>query len=559
MNILIYTGNHHTRFSYAGWQAHGGVGVVNQTMKMAQVFAAKGHAVTVSGDVATEDADGIAFRHTDDLPEGAHYETVVAVNYAHFMLALDARKIIWDTAILQLHHPDPFVWWQGEEMEGGAEACFRDDRLTWVVALSDAHARQVSSNNPYAGRKLRIIGNALDPADWPARPVETVPGRFVFASSDRGALSTLLDIWPRVREAKPGATLRIAPPWTGDADDAPERVEADGVTWLCSLPPARLHEEIAAAEYWLNPSSHEEEYGLQALEMMRGGVRIVSTAGGHLADLLEERAAIVPEEEAGIAETTMATFLRYDADPVYPAQYTADAKAFAEAQTWDARYEEWMTLIGTRPKPKVLHPELFTYHEDKEAWEKRFLTYAARTKEWELVVDEPFDNCFSLPLFTPEFCRMIREEAEHAESWTTKRHENFPTTDLLLQVIDMNDIYNAVLDDYVVPCAKALWHLRGHDWDTMRRETFLARYTAQAQGHLSLHHDDSDITCLIQLSDLDEYEGGGTYFARQKQVVKSPIGYASIHPGNITHRHGGRAISSGLRYILVSFLKRPQG
>ena len=86
--------------------------------------------------------------------------------------------------------------------------------------------------------------------------------------------------------------------------------------------------------------------------------------------------------------------------------------------------------------------------------------------------------------------------------------------------------------------------------------TFLAKYTASAQGHLSLHHDNSDLTCLIQLSSMDEYEGGGTYFKRQKKLVKNGMGWATLHPGNITHRHGGRAISKGVRYILVSFITR---
>jgi len=72
---------------------------------------------------------------------------------------------------------------------------------------------------------------------------------------------------------------------------------------------------------------------------------------------------------------------------------------------------------------------------------------------------------------------------------------------------------------------------------------------------INVIHDRADITCLIQLSDLDEYEGGGTWFRRQKQLVKSPIGYATLHPGNITHKHGARATTKGTRYIVVSFME----
>ena len=52
---------------------------------------------------------------------------------------------------------------------------------------------------------------------------------------------------------------------------------------------------------------------------------------------------------------------------------------------------------------KRKHPELYSYWDDPEEWKMRFISYSARTKEWDLIVDEPFDNCFSMPLFTQEF------------------------------------------------------------------------------------------------------------------------------------------------------------
>ena len=551
MKILVYTGNHYERFVFSEWKQHGGDGVCNQTVEMAQVFARRNHDVTVSGDVTTETHDGVKFIGTDDLEFGTHYDLVIAVSYLHYIAELDDRGITWDKSIFQLHYPDPSEWWRGQLLEGGGERYFRDDRMTWVVALSESHARAVSKNNPYATRKTRIIGNAIDPAEWGT--ATRTPGKFIFCSKDARALDTLLSIWPKLREADARSSLVVATPYTGNEEEVHEHPEMDGVTYLGSLSPARLREEIQSAEYWVNPSEHAEEYCLTALEMMMGGVKIVSTGFGNLRTLLPGHGAIVEVEDGDIATSTLRTVLEYRADPKRAEANAERASDFAGSQTWDARYDDWMALIESTPKPAVRHPELFSYFDDKAAWKKRFLSYAARTKEWELVAEEPFDSCFTLPLFTDEFCRMIREEAEHAESWTTDRHAHYPTTDLVLQVIGMEDIYREIISEYIVPCARTLWRL-DNQWNRIRAETFLAKYTADAQGHLALHHDDSDITCLIQLSDLDEYEGGGTFFSRQKKVVKNGIGHATIHPGQITHRHGGRAISKGTRYIMVSFI-----
>ena len=151
--------------------------------------------------------------------------------------------------------------------------------------------------------------------------------------------------------------------------------------------------------------------------------------------------------------------------------------------------------------------------------------------------------------------RKNKRRNEHADSWTTDRHEFYPTTDMLLEVLDFTDIYYEVLKEYVMPASIFLYNLSSSGWDTMTTEDFLAKYVPTAQGHLALHHDSSDITALVTLSNFDEYEGGGTYFSHQKKLIKEQQGYVSIHP-NITHRHGARATTKGTRYIIVSFMKQ---
>ena len=73
------------------------------------------------------------------------------------------------------------------------------------------------------------------------------------------------------------------------------------------------------------------------------------------------------------------------------------------------------------------------------------------------------------------------------------------------------------------------------------------------QQNLSPHHDSSTYTVNIALN--DEYEGGGCRFIRQDvKLLNQKISYSSIHPGRLTHYHEGLPITSGKRYILVSFI-----
>ena len=188
-----------------------------------------------------------------------------------------------------------------------------------------------------------------------------------------------------------------------------------------------------------------------------------------------------------------------------------------------------------------------------EEWKQTYLDPIIQQGEWDLIVDHLGDEVYEFPLFTKRFCDEIIAMTEELDNWTYSRHEHYPTTDVLLQDIGMNEIYNRVLDEVIRPLAIHIWKLEGKSWNKVNSENFLARYLPDAQSHLSLHHDHSHLSLVLKLN--DEFDGGGTYFPKYG-LLSNPerVGTATLHPGQITHRHGARPIYSGRRYITVSFI-----
>lgn len=199
------------------------------------------------------------------------------------------------------------------------------------------------------------------------------------------------------------------------------------------------------------------------------------------------------------------------------------------------------------------------YFPDTEGWRDKYLSPVIKTKDWDLIADElgkrGHTSIFTSHLFTKAFCDEIIDLAEKSGKWTQKRHEFYPTTDMLLEEIGMSKIYEAVLKEYMYPMGLHLWELDGKTWEVKNlfSESFLIKYEPNKQAHLSFHHDFSLLTTLVTLN--EAYEGGGTYFKRQKICVKPNTGTVCLHPGNITHKHGARPVVSGLRYTIVSFIK----
>lgn len=196
------------------------------------------------------------------------------------------------------------------------------------------------------------------------------------------------------------------------------------------------------------------------------------------------------------------------------------------------------------------------YFGNEGAWVKKYVSPVIRTKEWELIADEVgvkgHTNVFTTQFFNKNFCEEIIQLAEDSGKWTHKRHEFYPTTDMLIDAIGMEKIYEALLSEYIYPWAIDAWDLEGKTWKALSSESFIIKYIPNQQAHLSFHHDHSLVTNLLTLN--NDFEGGGTMFKRQKLCVKGDVGGTFLHPGNITHKHGARPITSGLRYVIVSFI-----
>ena len=159
------------------------------------------------------------------------------------------------------------------------------------------------------------------------------------------------------------------------------------------------------------------------------------------------------------------------------------------------------------------------------------------------------------PLFKEQFCKDLIELCETEGEWTVDRHEFYPTTDMLISQVWMNEIYARVLNEFVRPLGIWAYGLEGKSWDNLRDESFIIRYKSDEQSHLSLHHDYSNITTLVNLNP-GEFKGGGTYFPKYKlNVNPTEMGVMTLHPGNITHKHGARPVTEGTRYVVVSFIK----
>ena len=201
---------------------------------------------------------------------------VVHLHLAPASLAFAARGASIAAFLCGVEAWKPLTWIQRTALD-------RADRL---LAIS-AHTRQrfLDANPHFARRTIDVChpgieaGAAVTPAAG-AVPSVLIVGRMAADEQYKGH-DELIDVWPDIVAAVPGATLRIA----GDGDDR-SRLErkaatlglAQQVVFLGRVDEAALQREYASCSVFAMPS-RDEGFGFVFVEAMRAGRPCVGADG----------------------------------------------------------------------------------------------------------------------------------------------------------------------------------------------------------------------------------------------------------------------------------------
>lgn len=334
-------------------------------VKLAEAFAAEGsYDVTVfcncSGEEAPERVAGVAYLHLTqyDAWSRAHpVDTLIVSRYMHFFLEFEprARRVIaW------LHDLAPHYLWEGRALPAMGAPFFANvlPRIDRIVCLSPWHRdalvewlaqQRVSADAvALASTRIDVVGDGLDPRNFPAEPIARVPGRFVFCSDPARGLSPLLAIFAAVRAGVPECTLHIH--WSHLSEEhAAEVARTPGAAFLGKLPQAGLARALAAAELMVYPNVMHETYCMTALEAQAAGCVVVCRDFSGLRTTVGDDCGVKlagSAIDADWQQRATAAVLALLADRPRLHAMSARAVAWARPQTWDERVaQHWLPRV----------------------------------------------------------------------------------------------------------------------------------------------------------------------------------------------------------------------
>ena len=195
------------------------------------------------------------------------------------------------------------------------------------------------------------------------------------------------------------------------------------------------------------------------------------------------------------------------------------------------------------------------YNSNKLLWEKKYLDSSFNTN---IIMKEIGNNISKVKIFSETFCEEIikltnnKGWSKGGESYFDKRlggKESHPTQDIHLNEIELQDMWKWIVDNYI---SKLVWNKYKYSTKNINI-SFVVKYDMEGQKSLRNHHDSSTYTINICLN--KDFEGGGCHFIKDDlKIINKDIGTMILHPGKLTHYHSGLPITSGKRFILVSFI-----
>ena len=176
--------------------------------------------------------------------------------------------------------------------------------------------------------------------------------------------------------------------------------------------------------------------------------------------------------------------------------------------------------------------------------------------------DDNFCHVTSGPIFSTEECQAIISEAEENTEVQWQAHEQYykeyKITRNVNEMPKTKEFFGRACIERIFPLLQKMYPsvcpqtADGHRDFRVFSAKVLRYDSSRGDDYLGTHHDGSLLTFLVGLNDIEEYEGGGTYFEAIGKAIRYGAGHLCCHPGIV--RHGGAKVTSGTRYVLAAWI-----
>ena len=358
-NILIYTGFSDIEWNYTYIQKNALGGSEKAVSYISQCFP-KDYTIYISGHVKNETIGNIQYIHLNELTklmEITPFHTVIVSRYISFYEMFKEcsfyQSFIWAHDILLLPY--------GSSLNDTQILEKWNKYINGCICLTEWHKNVFIERYPILKDKITLINNGLDLKSFSIKDSDNnnnnnnnnnnteskhtnkIKNKFIYSSRPDRGLNVLLNLWPKILENFPDATLVVSLYVTFPSN--PEDIilkniidANDSIKFLGKLNADQLYLEMASSEYWLYPTHWPETSCITALEMLMSEVICLYYPVAGLTNTMGNYGIQV---QSGKEIDTLVSLTDFKKETL-----RKNGREYAETCSWSNRCEKWNKLLS---------------------------------------------------------------------------------------------------------------------------------------------------------------------------------------------------------------------
>ena len=306
----------------------------------------KNYEIYIAGDQLEEEIDNIKYVYHNNLQKLLNdnsFHTVIVSRYVSFFEQFNNIKC--SQLVVSAHDSTGFI---NFTKNNSVDNILRKNNknIDYIICLTEWHKNNIIERHNFLKDKINIINNGINIHDFNKENITLdikVKNRFIWSSCAYRGLDVMLNLWSKILEVMPDATLEICSYDTFPKNQYEEKMleiinAYSSITHHGKLNTDQLYKLANTCEYWLYTNTFPETSCITGMEMLMCGVICLYYPLAGLNDTIGEYGIKIKQGRE------IETLINLSKERKI--ELTDNGKEYALTCSWENRAKEWSDLLG---------------------------------------------------------------------------------------------------------------------------------------------------------------------------------------------------------------------
>lgn len=272
-------------------------------------------------------------------------EVLLVSRFVHFFLE---NTILAKNTYFLLHDARVHNFWLSEQLPDYGNAFFKNilHNIKKIICVSDWQIENYCRFSGLNKDLMYVIPNGYNPKNFENKNYKKIKNRFIYSSDPQRGLLPLCEIFPKIREKIPDATLDIYFAKIDNIKILNIINKYDYINFHGKLTNKDLSIELMKSDVWFYPNFYSHEtFCMSALEALAAGTLVITRNFSGIKDTVGEGGILINGKGDEFMDIALKKIIEILNNNKLKKEYQAKAKIQAAKYKWSNIIERWYNFL----------------------------------------------------------------------------------------------------------------------------------------------------------------------------------------------------------------------